>query len=370
MRIVNLAGVFTGSGFHIKQGRCPQEEDCGFIKGPIDITCSKETGLIQSIENSSGGNLSNEEILDGTGLFATSGFIDSHTHAIHGGQRYSEYFVRWSGASYSDVVKSGGGIHKTVSDTELLSDEELKSLLADYLREMLYRGTTTVEVKSGYANTPAGELRLLRIIQEIKYLRNVPDVYATFLGLHAIPDGMDEKRYCDSMIEILSIISKENLANYIDAFPEKGFFSLEESLRFIRAGQSHGLKAKVHADELTDMGASEAFINSNAISIDHLQKINIHAIQLLKSCPTVATFLPSTSFFLGIGYANGRYLIDNGIKVALATDFNPGTAPSLGFQMTNLLAASQMEMTAAEIFCGCTACAGANRPLIPEHADQ
>ncbi|MBF0537309.1 MAG: imidazolonepropionase [Nitrospirae bacterium] len=354
MRIVNLAGVFTGRGFSIKQGRYTKDDDCGFLKGPIGITCSRETGIIQGIGHLSVGDSLDEEILDGTGLFATSGFIDSHTHAIHGGQRCSEYFMRWSGASYLDVAKYGGGIRKTISDTEMLSDEELRSCLSNYLRDMLCCGTTTVEVKSGYASTPDGELRLLRIIRGIRNLRNIPDVYATFLGLHAISDKIDERCYCDSMIEALPIISKENLAIYIDAFAEKGNFSLEESIRFIRAGQSYGLKAKVHCDEFTDMVASEAFIKSNAISIDHLQKINRCAIDLLKDYPTVATLLPTTSFFLGIEYANARLLIDSGVKLALATDFNPGTSPSLGFQLTNILAASQMKMTAPEIFCGCT----------------
>ncbi len=355
LRIANLAGVFTGEGFANKAGRHPQAEDCGYLPGPIDIVCSPETGLISSIEpttqNPAAGG---EEILDGTGLVATAGFIDSHTHAIFAGDRSGEHFSRWAGRSYQEITAAAGGIHSTVRATNQASDEVLADLLAKRLRAMLTSGTTVVEVKSGYADTPAGELRLLRIIQEVRKQLGLPEVRSTFLGLHALPGGWNEHDYCSAMIDLLPTIRKEGLADFVDAFPERGFFSLKATQRFVEAAASVGLQAKVHADELTDLGTSATMIRAHARSIDHLEEISDEALELLHTSHTVATLLPATSFFLVIPYAGARQLIHSGARVALATDFNPGSAPASDFQLTNLLAASQLKMTPAEILCACT----------------
>ena len=350
--IHNLAGVFTGAGFVKKQGRQPTAEDCGFIRGPVDIVCNDQ-GRIEGIERSVQTPLEVERI-NGTGLFATAGFVDSHTHALFAGNRSEEFFRRWRGASYAEQAAAGGGIHSTVRATQQATDEQLCAALAKVLAEGLRAGCTTLEIKSGYGDSAAGEIRLLELIHRVARSVLTPRVSATFLGLHALPQGRPENEYCDEMIAGLPQVAGGKLATQVDSFPEKGFFSLAESLRFSRAAIANGLAVKVHADELTPLGSSEAFIQIGARSVDHLQQINPVAVELLAGSPTVATLLPCTSFFLGQGYADARNLIDRGARVALASDYNPGTSPAIGLQLTLLLAANSLKMTAAEILCAVT----------------
>jgi imidazolonepropionase len=353
LRIRNLAGVFTGEGFGRKQGRHPTAEDCGFLKGPIDLLCN-EAGQIEAIQPSLARRRSVRGCVDGTGLFATAGFVESHTHALFAGSRASEFFMRWQGLSYARIAAAGGGIHSTVSETNRTADHQLAAALAANLREMAFRGCTSVEVKSGYASDAAGELRLLRLINRVKRASPGPRVFPTFLGLHIIPPGRSQRGYCAEMIEALPEIVQARLATCVDSFPEKSFFSLEESLRFSQAAVQLGLAVKAHADEMSPLRTSEAFIQMGALSIDHLQHISSQAAALLGKSKTVATLLPCTSLFLGTEYARARHLISNGARVALASDFNPGTAPIPGLQLTMLTAASTLKMSAAEILCACT----------------
>jgi imidazolonepropionase len=346
MRIKNLFGIFTGLGFAERDGRRVRAEDASFTTGPIDLSIDDRTGLFT--ESAAG------ETFDATGMLALPGFIDPHTHAIFAGERSHEYFMRWAGKSYVEIAQSGGGIHSTVRATNHASDAELAANLRARLKQMFRCGAMTVEVKSGYANSAQGELRLLRIIQSLAHEKGLPEIRPTFLALHALPAGRKEDEYVDEMIAILPQIAQEKLAAQVDAFPEKGFFTLESSLRFAQAAQRAGLPMKVHADELCDLGSSEAFARFGAMSIDHLQHISDSAVRYLAEARTVATMLPATSFFVGIPYANARRLLDAGARVALATDFNPGTAPASDLQLTHMLAASQMKMTAAEILCAST----------------
>jgi imidazolonepropionase len=353
LRIRNLAGVFTGEGFGRKQGRHPTVGDCGFLKGPLDLVCS-EAGRIEAIRPSSARRRSVRGCVDGTDLFATAGFVDSHTHALFAGSRANEFFMRWQGRSYTSIAAGGGGIHSTVSETNRTGDQQLAAALAASLREMAHCGCTSVEVKSGYASDAAGELRLLRIINRVKRATPGPRVFPTFLGLHMIPPGRSQRAYCAEMIKALPEVVKERLAPYVDSFPEKSFFSLKESLRFSRAALQRGLGVKAHADEMSPLRTSEAFIEMGALSIDHLQHISSEAVALLGKSKTVATLLPCTSLFLGTEYARARHLISSGARVALASDFNPGTAPIPGLQLTMLAAASALKMSAPEIICACT----------------
>ncbi|MBC8107408.1 MAG: imidazolonepropionase, partial [Anaerolineae bacterium] len=282
-------------------------------------------------------------------------------------ERSHEYFMRWAGKSYLEISQSGGGIHSTVRATNNATDAELSSSLRARLKHMLRCGATTVEVKSGYANSADGELRLLQIVQSLQHEQGIPEIRPTFLALHALPAGRREDEYVDEMIAILLQIAEVNLATQADAFPEKGFFTLESSLRFAEAAKRVGLPMKVHADELCDLGSSEAFARFGAMSIDHLQHISDSAVKYLAEARTVATMLPATSFFVGIPFANARRLLDAGARVALATDFNPGTAPASDLQLTHMLAASQMKMSAAEILCASTYNAAAALGLESSH---
>jgi imidazolonepropionase len=365
MLIQNLSGIFDGSGFVTKQGRRPAAADCGYRAGPIDIFIDQTTGRILEVGPSL--RAGSFDRIDGSGYIATAGFIDPHTHAIFGGQRSGECFMRWAGRTYLEITQAGGGIHSTVRATNDLSDDDLRQQLIARLRQMLACGATTVEVKSGYARDAEGELRLLRIIKSIAIEPDLPEIRATFLALHALPPGRDEAEYCDEMIAALPRVHEESLAAQVDAFPEKGFFTLESSMRFAKAAQRFGLPAKIHADELSDLGTSEAFARFGALSIDHLQCISDTAVKALETAPTVATMLPPTSFFVGLPYANARRLVDAGARVAVATDFNPGTAPALDLQLTHLLAASQMKLSAAEILCATTYNAAAALGLDQTH---
>lgn len=362
MLIRNLSGIFTGDGFVRRDGRRPTAQDCGFRAGPIDLLLRR--GSLVEI----GSGLSGDgPVIDGRGQIALPGFVDPHTHAVFGGDRSGEYFMRWAGQSYVQITEAGGGIHSTVRATSAADDVALAASLARALRAMGGSGATVVEVKSGYGGSAEGELRLLRLIRSAAALPGVPRVRASFLGLHALPKGRAEADYVDEMIAALPTVMAERLADHVDSFPEQGFFTLESARRFSEAAAVAGLPCKVHADELCDLGSSAAFARAGALSVDHLQHVSDEAVALLADRPTVATMLPATSFFVGIPYANARRLIDAGARVALATDFNPGTAPAADLQLTHMLAASQLRMSAAEILCASTYNAAAALGLEATH---
>jgi imidazolonepropionase len=361
LRIKNLSGAFTSEGLAQKSGRHPTPEDCGFVKGPLDILVDTETGKILSLGEASSGV---ERELDARGLVATPGFVDSHTHALFTGTRAREYFMRWAGKSYREISDQGGGIHNTFQAIRKTPDDVLLGDLYDRLNLMRQKGTLCVEIKSGYGGTPEDELRCLRLIDRAKKDPLCPvRIRSSFLALHALPKDISETHYVDQMIAVLPVVAQEGLADYVDAFPEQGFFSLSESLRFLGAALKLGLKSKVHADELTPMACVEGVVPLKSLSVDHLQKISQAGIEALKNSSTVATFLPSTSFYLDLEYAPARRVIDAGARVALASDYNPGTSPEAGLQLTALLAASRMKLSAAEIFAGLTLNAAASLGL-------
>jgi len=365
----NLAGVFTNKGLVAKSGRRPHAEDCGFVRGPVDILIDNLSGILLSlVPSTSLKPLSAIRKIDASGLVATPGFIDSHTHALFSGTRAREYFMRWSGQTYREISAKGGGIHNTFSALRDAQDEDLLDQLFARLKKMRESGTLLVEIKSGYGETPEGELRMLRLIKRAKDDPLCPvRIRSTFLPLHALPKNHSEIDYVSSMIAILPIIAAEGLADHVDAFPEEGFFSLDESLRFAREALKLGLRSKVHSDELSAMGCAESFVPLRALSVDHLQKLSDSGLSALVASDTVATFLPATSFYLGLDYAPARRVLDAGARVALASDFNPGTAPEPGLQLTALLAASRMNLSAAEIFAALTLNAAASLGLDASH---
>ena len=355
----NLKGLFTAAGFVDKGGRRPTFDDAGWIVGPIDIRVADGKKFQKIIEFGRAlPNHSQEIECDASGLIAVPGFCDSHTHALFVGSRANEYLQRWQGVSYREISDAGGGIHNTVRDMKGASAAVLESTLFESLRRVRRQGTATIEIKSGYGLEPQEELRHLRILKRVRALATqsteYPEVVVNFLGLHALPKAKTESDFVDEMISILPTIRSEGLADFIDAFPEQGFFSLSESVRFIQAGQKQGLAAKVHADEMSDLNSAATFAQMGALSVDHLQKISADGIAALSKTSTVATMLPATSFYVGLEYAPARKLWDAGAAVALATDWNPGTAPSDDLFFTMMLASSQMKMTAAEIFCAVT----------------
>ena len=349
MKIVykNLKGIISGQRFKMKNGRKVSAEDLGIIPGPVSILC--DHGKIQEIST---GNFANAQVKDCEGLVATAGLVDSHTHALFGGARWKDFFHRWAGKTYTEIAQAGGGIVQTFADTKTASNDSLLGQLRTHISLMHASGVRLLEIKSGYGESIEEEMRHLEMLRDFK--TNLMEIKKTFLGLHAIPRNTSESQWTSTAISSLEKIRSENLAEFVDAFPEKGFFSISETQRFFTAAKKLGFGLKLHADEITNMEASALGIALGATSIDHLQKISEESIRELATSPTVATLLPATSFFLNIPYAPARKLLTAGARVALATDFNPGTAPEASPLFTARLAAAQMQMSPSEILCGLT----------------
>lgn len=354
----NLSGVVTLAGAKKKRGRKISHKDLSELVGPVDIAIESISGKIIFIKKTKKENSPiNALIKDCSGLWATPAFYDSHTHSLFSGHRSNEFFLRFAGATYQTISENGGGIHNTQNQTLAAIRNQPLDLFSDVgerLKKMFLSGSYSVEVKSGYAPTAQGELEQLRFLKKFFSKKHIarPRIFKTFLPLHALPRAQKEDEFVSQMIALLPTIKQEGLADFADAFPEKGFFSLEQSLRFAKQAKRFGLGLKIHADELSPLGSTEAFVKLGALSVDHLQKVSKKGVTALSESRTVACLLPSTSFFLGLEYANARKLLSAGAQVALASDFNPGTAPEPELGLTMRLAASQLRMTPWEIFCG------------------
>lgn len=292
------------------------------------------------------------EILDAEGKVLLPGFVDSHTHLVFGGYRPDEFIWRLNGESYMNIMERGGGIINTVRATREASFEELKSKAEGFLDVMSRMGVTTVEGKSGYGLDSETELKQLRVMQAINQCPNRKvDVATTFLGAHALPEEYKGRsdEYIDYLIkEILPIIHRKQLAENCDVFCEKGVFTIEQSRRLLKAAQSMGFGAKIHADEIISFGGAELAGELKALSADHLLQASDKGIKAMAENDVVATLLPLTAFTLKEPYARGREMIDSGCAVALATDLNPGSCFSGSIPLTFALACIYMKLTVAE----------------------
>jgi len=295
-------------------------------------------------------------IIDASGLVALPGFVDAHTHAVFAGSRENEFALRAEGKTYQEIAERGGGILSTVRATRAVTKKELKKLASTWLDGMLRHGTTTVEIKSGYGLSEDDELKLMRAINELAdehFITVVP----TFLGAHAIPPEYqsDPDSYitliCDRMLPYLA---RRHMARFCDVFCEAGYFSVEQSRTILRKAQALGMDVKVHADELTASGGSILAAELNAVSADHLEHIDDNGIRRLREAGVVAVLLPGVSLFLNHAYAPARKLIDAGVPVAIATDFNPGSCMSYSMPLMMTLACTQMRMTPEEAITACT----------------
>jgi imidazolonepropionase len=282
------------------------------------------------------------------------GLVDSHTHAIFGRPRYEEQELRAAGHDYMEIARRGGGIHSSVRDLRTRDEAELEALAERRLRRLASYGTTTVEVKSGYGLTVADELKTLRVIRRLAEklpMRIVP----TFLGAHEIPlehreSAARRRAYVDLLInDMLPTVGREKLATFADVFCETGVYTVDETREILAAARKHGLKAKLHADELTSCGGAELAAEVGATSADHLAAVSDAGIKALAGSATVATLLPGTMLFLGKPrQAPARSLIEAGVAVALATDFNPGTSPTPNLPLVMTLGVSQLRLSASE----------------------
>jgi len=293
-----------------------------------------------------------KEVISVKGKSILPTWCDSHTHIVFAGSREGEFVSRIKGLSYETIAKNGGGILNSAKKLNETSEEELLESASARLRSLIKMGTGAIEIKSGYGLCLAGELKMLRVIKKLKENFEIP-IKATFLGAHAFPAEYknNHQAYIDLIInEMLPAIQKENLADYIDVFCEDGFFNAEETGRILKAGSLHGLKAKIHANQLNYSGGIQVGIANNAISVDHLECVGTEEIDALKNSNTIGTILPSAAFFLGIAYQPARKMIDANLAIALASDYNPGSSPSGNMPFIMALACTQLKMTPEEAF--------------------
>jgi imidazolonepropionase len=296
--------------------------------------------------------------VDLSGCVLSPGLIDSHTHAVFGAWRLDEYELRCAGVPYMEIAKRGGGINASVADLRRRSEEELVQLARGRLRRMLEHGTTTAEVKSGYGLTLEDELKMLRAIRTLSD-EDWIDIVPTFLGAHSIPSEYKERRaeYVELVAQqMMPAVAESRLAIFCDVFMEPGVFTPGETRRILESAVGHGLVPRIHADEFESSGGAELACEFGAASADHLGAVSDSGIAALADSGTVATLLPGTLLFLGKeGYPPARKLIDRGVAVALATDFNPGSSPTVNLQVVMSLACSRLSMSPAEAFVAATA---------------
>lgn len=287
-----------------------------------------------------------EEIIDCTGKSVLPAFCDSHTHLVFAAWRESEFVDRIKGLTYEEIALRGGGILNSASRLRQTSEDELFEQSYQRLQDVVRMGTGAIEIKSGYGLSTESELKMLRVIRRLKETNTIP-VKATFLGAHAVPAEYKANRegYIRILIEdMLPRIADEGLADYIDVFCDKGFYTVDETDRILEAGNRHGLKAKIHANELDYSGGIQVGTKNNAISVDHLEYTGPAELKALKSSSTIATILPSAAFFLGLPYAPAREMMKEGLCVALASDFNPGSSPSGNMAFILSLACIKLKM--------------------------
>ncbi len=296
------------------------------------------------------GKYDKTEIIDVTGRFVFPSFCDSHTHIVYAGSREREFTDKIRGLSYEEIARRGGGILNSAKKLHDTTEEELYDQSMIRINEIINLGTGAVEIKSGYGLTLYNELKMLRVIKKIKETSPI-EVKATFLGAHAIPDEYKNNRekYVDIVInEMIPLVASEKLADYIDVFCDRGFFSTEETERILMAGSKYGLPAKIHANELDFSGGVQTGVKYNARSVDHLERTGDTEIEALKGTDTIPTLLPGSVFFLELPDPPARKMIDAGLPVALASDYNPGSSPSGNMKLVMSLACIKLKMLPEE----------------------
>ena len=312
-----------------------------------------ENGLIAeygSMQNLKPDTSNLRQTFDATGQFILPCWCDSHTHLVFAASREEEFVDKIKGTSYEEIAAKGGGILNSAKKLNTMSEDELFDLSWKRLMDVIKLGTGAIEIKSGYGLSVEGELKMLRVIKKLRERSPIP-IRSTFLGAHTYPLEYKENHegYIDLIVnEMLPVIAKEKLADYIDVFCETGFFSQEETESICKAGMRYGLKSKIHANQLNFSGGVEAGIKLGAISVDHLETVNGDIIDKLSKSNTIGTLLPTAAFFLRMPFQPARQIIDAGCAVALASDYNPGSSPSGNMNLVVAMSCIGMKMLPEE----------------------
>lgn len=288
------------------------------------------------------------EVIDASGCFVFPSFVDSHTHLVYAASREEEFVMKIKGMSYADIAAKGGGILNSAKKLQQTSEDELLELTLNRASEIVRTGTGAVEIKSGYGLTVKDEIKMLRVAKKVA-THSPLTVKTTFLGAHAVPHGVTKAYYIDSVIdEMIPAVAAENLAEYIDVFCEDGFFNPDETERIVEAGKRFGMRPRIHANQLNRSGGVQVGVKTNAVSVDHLENIGDEEINLLKGSGVIPTALPGAAFFLGLQFPPARAIIQKGLPLAIASDYNPGSSPSGNMALMVALACIKMRITPEE----------------------
>ena len=344
---------------HIKELVQVRKEFISFVSG-------KEMSVLPTIKNAflvvEDGRIANygtmetcpeiafDEVIDATGKMILPSWCDAHSHIVYAGSREGEFVDRINGLTYEAIAQKGGGILNSAKMLNETTEEELYEQSKLRLEEVMRLGTGAIEIKSGYGLTIEGELKMLRVIQRLK--TNYPiAIEATFLGAHAVPANFNDNKagYLQLLTdELIPKVAAEKLASYIDIFCETGYFTLEDTALILATGKKYGLIPKIHVNQFTAIGGVQVGVEYNALSVDHLEEMRMEDIEVLKGTKTMPVALPSCSYFLGIPYTPARLMIDSGLPLALATDYNPGSSPSGNMNFVVATACIKMKMTPEE----------------------
>jgi len=288
--------------------------------------------------------------IDASDRFVFPSFVDSHTHLVFAASREEEFVMKIKGATYAEIAAKGGGILNSAKKLRAASEDELFEKTLVHANEIIKLGTGAVEIKSGYGLTVRDELKMLRVAKKIG--RETPlTVKTTFLGAHAVPTEMKKTEYVTLVIkEMIPAVAEEKLADYIDVFCEEGFFSRDETELIVEEGKKFGMKPRLHANQLHCSGGVQVGVKTNALSVDHLENIGEEEINVLKNSRTMPTALPGAAFFLNLPFPPARTMIDAGLPLAIASDYNPGSSPSGNMQTMISIACIKMKMTPEEVF--------------------
>lgn len=285
-----------------------------------------------------------DNTIDAEGGMVLPSWCDSHTHIVYAGSREREFVDKINGLSYEEIAKRGGGILNSADLLHNTSEDDLYRQAMTRLDEVIRKGTGCIEIKSGYGLNLEDELKMLRVIQRMKE-SSPAKIVSTFLGAHAVARGMSQDEYVELIInEMIPEVGRQRLADFVDVFCDRGFFTTKDTARILEAAATWGMRPKIHADELASSGGVEIGVKYNALSVDHLESMTVEEIDILRDSNTMPTLLPGTSFFLNMPYGKGRKMIDAGLGVAIASDYNPGSTPSGDMKFVVSLACIKMRL--------------------------